>query len=236
MSQHRMKRFYKDVSIAENDGGYAVLLDGKPLKTPSRSAYVLPNRELAEALAEEWRAQGDEIDPAAMPLTRLINSAIEHVPVNRGPVADQMLALGKTDLLCYRAEAPETLAARQAEAWDPLLEWLAERYQARLTVGHGITYVEQPAESLLALEQAIWHQDEFRLTGLSAAATLLGSLVLALALVEGRLGAEEAFRLATLDETFQAEQWGEDAEARARLDRMAAELAAVGRFLRLVGG
>ncbi len=233
MAQQRVKRFYKEVSVGESDGGYAVLLDGKPLKTPSRSAYVVQSRALAGALAEEWRAQGDVIEPATMPLTRLVNTALEHVPINRGAIADQMLAMGKSDLVCYRAEAPEALAARQAEAWDPWLDWLEERYQARLATGQGIAYVEQPAEAVLSLEQAIWNQNDFGLTGLSAAATILGSLVLALALVEGRLGAADAFRLATLDEAFQAEKWGAVAEARARQDRMAAELAAVERFLQL---
>lgn len=236
MAQRKIKRFYKDVSVAEQNGGYAVLLDGKPLKTPSRLAFALPNRALAEAVAEEWRGQGEKIDPDTMPLTRLVNTAIERVPVNRAPVAEQVLAMGKSDLLCYRAEAPETLAARQAAAWDPLLDWLHQRHGARLAVGTGISFVEQPAEALMALEHAVWHRDDFTLTGLSAAASILGSLVLGLALMEGRITAEEAFRLATLDEAFQAEQWGADAEAQARLDRLSAELAAVERFLRLVQG
>jgi len=234
MTQRKIKKFYKDVSVGEREGGFAVLLDGKPLKTPSHSAYALPSRALAEVLAEEWRGQGKTIDPAAMPLTRLVNTAVERVPVNRAPVAEQVLAVGKSDLLCYRAEAPQELAARQADAWDPLLDWLAGRHGVRLVVGQGIAFVQQPAEALMALEQAVWHLDDFSLAGLSAAALILGSLVLALALAEGRLCAAEAFRLATLDETFQAERWGEDAEAKARLTRLTADLAAVERFLRLV--
>ena len=233
MAQGKIKRFYQDVSVGEADGGFAVLLDGKPLKTPSRSAYALPSRALAEAVAEEWRVQGEEIDPDRMPLTRLVNTAVESVPVNRAPVAEHAVALGKSDLLCYRAEAPEALAARQAEAWDPVLDWLHETHGARLRTGQGIGFVEQPGEALMALEHAVWHHDDFGLTGLSAAASILGSLALALALTGGRLSAGEAFRLATLDEAFQAEQWGEDEEAKSRLDRLAAELAAVERFLRL---
>ena len=234
MAQGRTKRFYKDASVAEADGGFAVLLDGRPLRTPSRSAYALPSRALAEALAEEWRGQGEEIDPAAMPLTRLVDTAVEHVPVNRAPVAEQTLAYGKSDLLCYRAEGPEALAARQAEAWDPILDWLHAQHDARLAVGQGVAFVEQPAEALMALEKAVWHQGDFTLAGLSAASSILGSLVLGLALLGGRLTAEEAFRLATLDEVFQAEQWGVDGEARARLERLERELMAIERFLRLI--
>ena len=238
MAQRTIKRFYKTVSVAEgpaeSGGGFAVLLDDRRLKTPSRSAYALPSRALAEAIAEEWRAQGEEIDPDTMPLTRLVNTAIERVPVNRAPVAEQTLALGKSDLVCYRAEYPQSLIARQAEHWDPLLDWLAQRHGARLATGQGIGFVEQPAEALMALEKAVWHHDDFRLTGLSAAASILGSLVLGLALAEGHLDAAEAFRLATLDEAFQAEQWGADAEAEARLARLKAELAGIERYLRLL--
>lgn len=236
MAERKIKRFYQEVSVGQADGGFAVLLDGKALKTPSRSAYALPSRALAEAVAEEWRSQGEEIDPDRMPLTQLVNTAVERVPVNRAPVAEHAIALGKSDLLCYRAEAPETLAARQAEEWDPVLDWLHAEHGARLRTGRGVGFVEQPAEALMALEQAVWHHDDFGLTGLSAAASILGSLALALALSAGRLTAAEAFRLATLDEAFQARQWGEDEGAKARLDRLSAELAAVERFLRLVQG
>lgn len=231
----KIKRFYRDVSVAEGESGFAVLLDDRPLRTPSsRSAYALPSRALAEAVAGEWRGQGEEIDPETMPLTRLVNTAIERVPVNRGPVAEQTLALGRSDLLCYRADYPEALAARQAAHWDPLLAWAAERHGAALATGGGIAFVEQPAEALMALDEAVWAHDDFRLTGLSAAASILGSLVLALALAEGRLDAADAFRLATLDEAFQAEQWGVDADAQARLDRLEAELMGIERFLRLL--
>jgi chaperone required for assembly of F1-ATPase len=235
-SQSKIKRFYKDVAVAEAESGFAVLLDGRPVRTPSRTAYALPSRELADAIADEWRAQGDEVDPETMPLTRLVNTAVEQVPVNRGPVAEQALSLGKSDLVCYRAETPASLAARQSEAWDPLLDWLEERHGARLATGQGIQFVDQPAEALMALEKAIWTHDDFVLTGISAASSVLGSLVLALALLEGRLDAEEAFRLATLDEAFQASQWGEDEEAKARLEALKAQLAQIERFLRLVRG
>ncbi|MBU6445594.1 MAG: ATPase [Alphaproteobacteria bacterium] len=234
MTQRKHKRFYKNVSVGEREGGFVVLLDGKPLKTPSRSAYALPRRALAEAVAEEWRGQGEQIDPDTMPITRLANTAMERVPASRAPVAEQALALGRSDLLCYRADTAPELAARQAAAWDPLLDWLAERYGAKLRTGAGITFVEQPAAALAALRRTVEQLDDFALTGLSAAAAILGSLVLALALSEGRIDAAEAMRLATLDEVFQSERWGVDAEAQARLDRLGAELAAVERFLRLI--
>lgn len=234
MTERRTRRFYKDVSVNERDGGFAVLLDGKPLKTPSRAAHALPTRALAEAVAEEWRAQGAELDPAAMPLTRLVSTALERVSVNRAPVVEQTLAFGNSDLVCYRAENSPELAARQAEAWDPLLGWLAERHGAKLAAGAGIAFIEQSAEAKLALEKAVWHLDDIALTGLSASASILGSLVLALALLDGRLDAAEAFRLATLDEAYQSEHWGSDTEAEARLKRLASALADIERFLKLV--
>jgi chaperone required for assembly of F1-ATPase len=234
MTQRKLKRFYKDVSVGGREGGFAVLLDGKPLKTPSRSAYALPKRAFAEAVAEEWRGQSETIDPDAMPITRLVNTAMERVPANRVPVAEQVLSIGRSDLLCYRADTAPELAARQATAWDPLLDWLADRHGARFRTGQGIAFIDQPAEALAALELVVRQLDHFGLTGLSAAASILGSLVLALALLEGRIDAAEAMRLATLDEAFQSERWGVDAEAQARLDRLAAELEAVERFLRLV--
>jgi len=211
-----------------------VLLDGKPLKTPSRSGYALPQRALAEAVAAEWRGQGEAIDPDSMPITRLVNTAVERVPASREPVAEQVLSVGRSDLLCYRADTAPELAARQAAVWDALLDWLAERYGARLRTGQGIAFIDQPTDALAALKQAVGRLDDFALTGLSAAASILGSLVLALALWEGRIDAAEAMRLATLDEAFQSERWGVDAEAQARLDRLGAELAAVERFLRLI--
>ncbi|MDE3116532.1 MAG: ATPase [Pseudomonadota bacterium] len=234
MTQRKLKRFYKDVSVGGREGGFAVLLDGKPLKTPSRSAYAVPLRALAEAVAEEWRGQGEQIDPDTMPITRLVNTAMERVPASRVPVAEQVLTIGRSDLLCYRADTAPELAVRQAAAWDPLLGWLAARYGARLKTGQGIAFIDQPTEALAALSQAIRLLDDFALTGLSAAAAILGSLVLALALSEGRIDAAEAMRLATLDEAFQSERWGVDAEAQARLDDLGAELAAAERFLRLV--
>ncbi len=231
-----MKRFYRDVSVVPADDGFAVLLDGKPVKTPGREMLIVQPRALAEAIAEEWRGQGEEIDPAAMPLTKLANTAIDIVAPDRGRTANQILAYGRTDLLIYRAEAPQDLVARQNARWNPLLDWLAERYGARLVTGQGVTFVDQPGDALVALDSAVWAHDDFMLAALHNATTLMGSLVLALALAERRLDAEAAFAASMLDESFQVERWGRDAEAEARRERLAAELAATERFMRLASG
>jgi chaperone required for assembly of F1-ATPase len=230
-----MKRFYKQVSAPSvPSSGYAVRLDGKPVKTPDRATLTLPSQALAEAVAEEWRGQGEIIDLHSMPLTRLAFAAIDTVSTDRARIAEQTLRFGESDLLCYRAEAPPELTARQAAAWDPMLDWLSETHGARLSVGTGISYIEQPSHALLALKRAVWGHDDFALAGLHSAATIAGSLVLALALSEARLSAEDALALAMLDEDFQMEKWGRDAEAETRRARLLADLTAAERFLRLL--
>lgn len=227
------KRFYKTVDVAREGGGYAVHLDGKAVKTPGRAALVLPTEALARAVAEEWRAQGDTVEPQRMPLTRMAFAALDVASAHRERLRDEVLAYGRTDLLCYRAETPEALKARQAAAWDPLLEWARRRHGAPLATAYGIGYVEQPAESLDAFAAVIAGCDDFALVALHGAASLTGSLVLALALADARLDAATAFSLSRLDETFQSEAWGKDAEAEARAARLAAELAAAARVLSL---
>jgi chaperone required for assembly of F1-ATPase len=230
-----MKRFYKEVAAsASADGGYTVLLDGKAAKTPKRVMLTLPNLLLADAIAEEWRAQGESIDPQTMPLTRLAFAALDVVTPEREQVAQQLLKYARNDLLCYRAENPPDLVARQAHAWDPLLDWAAEIYGARLKVAFGIKHVAQPADAIAELEQAISRYDEFELAALHTATTITGSLILALALAEEEVSAHEAFAAATIDETFQAEKWGIDTEAENRRQRLLSELTAAERFLRLL--
>ena len=229
-----MKRFYKDVSVKEEGGAWRVLLDGRTLKTQAKATLELPNRALAEAVADEWRAQGENIDPPSMHLTRLAFGAIDGVKADRTKIADHALSFGRTDLLSYRADTPQELVARQASAWDPLLDWVAERHGARLAVTSGIGHVAQTEEAVSALEQAIAAQDDYALAALHAATTLTGSLVIALALADRRLNAAEAFAAATVDESFQAEKWGLDFEAELRLKRHAEELAAAERFLHLL--
>ena len=231
-----MKRFYKDVSTsAAADGGYTVLLDGKAVKTPKRAMLSLPTVPLADAIAAEWRAQEENVDPQTMPLTRLSFAALDVVTPERERVAAQVLKYAQTDLLCYRGEDPPELVARQAHTWDPLLDWAAETYGARLKVASRIKHVPQPPEALAELEQAVTRYDEFELAALHTATTITGSLILALALAEEEVSVEEAFAAATLDETFQAEKWGRDAEAEKRRQRLLSELTVAERFLRLLG-
>ncbi len=224
-----MKRFYKEVSVADD---FRVLLDGKPIKTPLRATLALSTRALAEAIAEEWRRQGELVQPTTMWLTKLANTAIDRVAGQEEYVVGQTLAYAN-DLLCYRAQAPADLVARQNEGWNPLLEWAAERYGARLLTRAGIVHIAQPEEAVAALRRALAEHDPFVLAAVQAAATVCGSLVLALALADGRLDAGEAFALSHLDERYQAEKWGTDGEAEKRARAMAAELDAAARFMRL---
>ncbi len=219
-----MKRFYKDVSIAPTDGGFAVLLDGKPVKTPGRNGLVLPTEGLAQRIAAEWRGQGDTILAPSMPLLRLANTVIDGVAANREAVIDAILRFGENDLLCYRAHQPPDLAARQREGWDPLLGWALQRWSATLRTAEGLGHVDQSPDTLAALREAMLGHDPFTLGGLHVIASITGSLVLGLAVVEGHIPSAEAFELSRIDETYQAEKWGEDAEAIKRTRLLAQEL------------
>jgi chaperone required for assembly of F1-ATPase len=225
-----MKRFYKEVSVAS--AGYTIQLDGHSVKTPLRVPLALPTEALAEAVAEEWRGQSEEVNPAAMLLTKLANTAIDRVAGHKAEIVAKVAAYAN-DLLCYRAAAPEDLVQRQSEAWDPLLAWAGERYGVRFNIGTALRHIAQPPETLATLRQAVSAYDPFQLAALHNAATILGSLVLTLALAEDCLDAEEAFALSQLDERYQAEKWGEDAAAAARADALAAELSTCARFFTL---
>lgn len=224
-----MKRFYKKVGVADR----GILLDGKAPKTPRGAALVLPTDALAEAVAEEWRAQGDEIVPAAMPLTKLANTAIDGVAERRDEVVAEIAAFARHDHLCYRTDTPAELVARQNAAWDPLLDWVAERYGAPLLTAHGITSIAQPEASLAALREAVEAFDPFTLAALHVVASIAGSLTLALAVADKRLTVDEAFAASQVDERYQAEKWGQDAEAEARARHLAKELDAAARFMDL---
>lgn len=238
-----MKRFYKDAaaaSVAEIDAidgeeGFAVLLDGKPIRTQGRRVpLVAPTRALAEAVAAEWAAQDEKIAPATMPMMTLTATALDRVVPQAQAVAADAAAYAGSDLLCYRAapdEADGALRPRQDEAWQPLLDWAAERFGARLTVAEGIMPVAQDNAALMLLARALGGLDPFRLTAVHVMTTTTGSLVLALALLEGRLTPEDAHALATLDETVQAEKWGEDEEAAARRAAHKRELEEAAAFL-----
>ena len=227
-----MKRFYKTATAAMRDGGGAsVLLDGRVLRTPARAEMVLPNLALAEAVAAEWDAQQGEITPARMPLTRLAATAIDRIAVDPAPTTADIVRYGGTDLLSYRAEAPTELVASQEQVWTPLLDWFRERYDIQLRVTAGIMAVPQAPDLPVRLETLCAGLDAMRLAALHAATTITGSVVLGLALLEGRLTAVGAHEAGQLDELFQARQWGEDEEARMRRLALREELDAVERFL-----
>jgi chaperone required for assembly of F1-ATPase len=229
----RRARFYRDVVVEKTGEAYRVLLDGKPIRTPAGAAFLLPNESLAQAVAEEWRAQSEKLKPESMPLTKLANTAIDRVAANRAAWIEQILAFAKSDSVCYRATSPQDLVARQSAQWDKLLEWARERFGAQFHIATGIGFVEQPAETIAALAPALTSQDDFALVAIHATATLARSAIIALALSEGRLDADEAFAAAELDEIYQAEKWGEDEQALIQSRSKAAELTNIARFFRL---
>lgn len=226
-----MKRFYTTVTVAAAN---RILLDGRPVKTPGRADLALPTQGLAEAVAEEWSGQGEKIEPRTMPLGGLANAAIDRIAPEREAYARGLAVYGESDLLCYRAEGPPPLVARQAERWDPLLDWARERYGVAFTVTSGVIHAKQPAVTVERLKQAVLGRDAFALAGLSHLVTVSGSLVVALALAEGAVDLETAWSAATLDEQWQAEQWGEDAEAASALAARRADFEAGHRFLTLL--
>lgn len=209
------RRFWTSAGVAEAPGGFAVTLDGRPLRTPGRAAVVVPGRALAQALAAEWDAQQGTVQPATMPLTRAVNSAIDTVTPRRSEVEAEIARYGETDLLCYRAAAPAGLVALQAAAWDPLLAWAAESFGARLVTVEGVMFAAQPPAALAALHRALERFDAFELTALHELVALSGSLVIGLAAASGREAPEALWDKAHIDEAWQISQWGEDAEAAA---------------------
>lgn len=227
-----MKRFYKTVTVDETPDGFRLLLDGKPVHTPARRPLLLPSQALAEAVAQEWRDQDDEMRPAAMPLTRLVNTVLDGVRHTRADVISAVLRFGENDLLSYRAEAPAALVARQLQ-WNDYLDWASDRHGAQLAVTSGIQHMEQSAETLAALRRAVQERSDFDLAALHVLASVTGSLVLALAVLDGRLSAEDAFALSRLDEVYQAEQWGSDREAVQRAGHLAAEMRHAAELVRL---
>jgi chaperone required for assembly of F1-ATPase len=236
------KRFYKAVTVAPTspqEGGdqvaFGLRLDGKPVRTPARNELRLPTRALAEAVAAEWEAQGERVDPATMPLTRLANSVIDGVVVRAGEVRAGIVKYAGSDLLCYRAEGPAELVRRQAQAWDPVLDWARRVHGAGFAVAQGVMPAEQPAAARAAVAQVLEPYGPFALAALHVMTTLMGSALLALAHAQGRLSAGEAWAAAHVDEDWQISQWGEDAEATAARERRWAEMQAASRLLQLLG-
>lgn len=230
--QVRPKRFYENAEAVETDDGWTVQLDGRPVRTPAKAVFAA-SRPVAAAAAAEWAAQAEEIVPEAMPVTRAVNSAIDRVAPQRGAVIDEVAGYGGTDLLCYRAEHPSGLAARQAAAWDPLLDWAAERFGARLALAAGIVHVAQPPETLDALRAEVAKLGDVGLTAFADLTALSGSLVIALAVRDGRLDAETAWAASRIDEEWQIEQWGRDAEADQMAERKRSDFFAAARLLAL---
>lgn len=215
MSGWKAKRFWKEARAEACEGGFTVRLDGRPVKTPAKVALVVPTMAMAEAIAAEWDAQTGEVKPDTMPVTRAANSAIDKIVPQRAAVVEIVAAYGGSDLLCYRAVGPEALVARQAAGWDPVLDWAEAALGVRLAVTAGVMHVAQEAGALARLTARVEGFDPFRLAAFHDLVAISGSLVLALAVTEGRLTPGEAWALSRIDETWQVEQWGEDEEAAA---------------------
>ncbi len=209
----RPKRFYRTVDVGGVEGAWTVLLDGKELRTPEKATLALPGEALARALAAEWDAQEERIDIASMFLTRTANVAIDRTPLARGEMADEAARYVGTDLVCYVADSPAELCARQEEAWAPMREWALDEMELKLVVTDGLAPVDQPTASVEAVRAYSLTLDDWRLTGLLFGVGLCGSAVLGLAVEQGRLSARDAFELSRVDEAFQEGVWGIEAEA-----------------------
>jgi chaperone required for assembly of F1-ATPase len=231
-----MRRFYRHAEIVSTGQGYRVALDGKPIKTPAKRDLMVASAALATVIAAEWNTQEGDVRPSEMPLTQIASTAIDRVTPQRGLIVQQIAEYAGTDLVCYRATRPPELAARQQAVWQPLVDWAVLRYDAPLEVTVGVVPIAQPPASLRAFAAAVAEYDDFALAALHVATSGCGSLVIALALVEGRLDAEEAFAASQLDESFQIEAWGEDSEQAQRRQALAADITAAAQFLSLLRG
>ncbi len=230
------KRFYNQVAIKDEAGGTSVLLDGKPVRTPGKAAFLLPNAALAEAVAEEWRGQGARIDPANMPLTRLANSVIDGVKGHEEAVIGDVLNYAGSDLICYRAEVPSNLVARQTKHWDPVVVWAKQDLGVPMRLAEGVMHVAQPPASLDTLRMRLRQFDSWSLAALHVMTGISGSALLALAVALRRLSPEGAWAAAHVDDDWQISQWGEDEEARARRQSRWRDFAASARMLDFLRG
>ncbi len=229
-----MKRFWTEVSVEQTDGGFAIALDGRRVRTPARAELIVPTAALAEAIAEEWRDCGESVDPRAMKLTGLANAAIDQVAPDSETFATGLAQYGESDLTCYRAEGPDALVRRQAESWDVLLDWARRRYDVDFTCVPGVVHAAQPKDTIAMLAHAVAILDPFRLAALTPLVTIGGSLVAALAVLEQAMPAESAWEAVSLDDQWQAEQWGADADAEAALNNRRADFLAAAWFLTLL--
>ena len=233
-----MQRFWHEAAVGRGTSGWQVLLDGRPVRLPGGGELALPGAALAGAIANEWQQAGGGVGGqtsyAELPLTRIAGTGQARIAPDPEPMVLELTRFGETDLLCYRAAAPAALAARQAAHWQPWLDWAASRHGARLAVTTGLVPVGQPPAALAVLAAALAAQGPLGLAALGVAVPALGSLVLGLALAEGALAPQQAHALATLDQTFQEEFWGTDAEALARRRRIGEDVAIAARFLELL--
>ena len=213
------KRFYKQVTIEERDGRHFILLDGRSIKTPGREELALASADLAQVVADEWQAQDKRIDPMTMPMTRLVNTALDGVASDMQAVKEDIIRFSGSDLLCYRAGEPEGLVTRQSDHWDPVLDWAQSRFGCRFILAEGVMHQQQKPETIAAFGAQIGIIDDpLRLAGLHVMTSLTGSAILALAVATGHLSAEEAWLAAHVDEDWNIERWGSDFEAEARRD------------------
>lgn len=235
LSKKTIKRFYKHASFEAVDDGFAVRLDGRAVKTPAGRCLAVGSSALAEIIVAEWQSQGEEVRPSDMPMTQLASTALDRIGPERAIIIDQLIKYAATDLLCYRADFPPALAERQQSLWQPVLDWAATSLDAPLSVTTGVIAIIQPEHALEALRRHLDGYDVWRLTVAQAAAAAAGSLILAVAMTEGRLDGEQVFALSQLDETYQIEQWGEDYEAADRRAALKRDILAAETLLGLLG-
>lgn len=226
------RRFYKAVDVAEEAGGFAVRLDGRPLRTPKAGRLLLPTRALAEQVAEDWASQGEVIEMALMHATRLANTAIDAIPAARPETADAVASYAASDLLCYFAEEPQALVERQRAHWEPVLGRIEAEAKVSFVRAAGIVHQAQPEETLQEVRAIALALDDFGLAGLAFGAALFGSAILAIALHRDWVSGLQAFELSRLDETWQAEAWGVDEEAAERTERLKGEALMLERWFR----
>ncbi|MDG1708104.1 MAG: ATP12 family protein [Emcibacteraceae bacterium] len=228
-----MKRFYKKVSVAEQDGMYTVHLDGKPIKTPIKSPCLMPNKNMAEAVAKEWDEQEEDVDPHSMPITKLVNTAIDRVGKRRDDLIDELVEFAGSDQICYRAEHPTELVDLQDENWNPLLDYINENHDISFEITSGILFVEQSASILSKYRKIVENIESFELTAYYGMTTVAGSVTIGLALFEGKISIDDAWNAGLLDENFQISKWGSDEEAEKRREGLRAELDNAAKFLSL---
>ena len=230
-----VKRFYDVVAWRQCEGGFEITLDDRPVHTPGRQRIVVPSERLADEIAGEWRGQSGEVRPDTMPITRLVTTAIDRVAERRDDVMADLASFAASDLVCYRADGPTELVTFQATHWQPLVDWAGRRYNAAMTVTSGIMPIDQPVDAVDALASALVPLTDFELMAVHAVTVATGSLIVGLAVIEGEIAGEAAWRAGMADEHYMAEVWGEDEEAKCRLEALREEILMAERLLHLLG-